>query len=111
MPITLASTHPRLPIVPPATTMGGRWRFTVLAPHADRVYVVIDPHDGPSAWIEMARADRAGTWTIEADLTPGLRHRFRYYLAQGTTVLNGGDVGLEATPLTTYTPPPFARSA
>jgi 1,4-alpha-glucan branching enzyme len=73
-----------------------RWRFQLHCPQADRVYLVVDPADAPSTWLEMQRDAKQGLWRIELSLTASGPCRFRYYVGQGSTVVNGGNHGLVA---------------
>lgn len=68
------------------------WRFEVDCPIADRVYLVRECVGSVTKWTEMRR-DGGRSWTLTQRLHPG-DYRFRYYLAEGATVLHGGDEGL-----------------
>ena len=69
------------------------WRFEVDCPTADHVYLVRECDGAVTTWTEMRRDVRG--WSLTQRLIPG-NYRFRYYLAEGTTVLHGGDAGLTA---------------
>ena len=71
---------------------GEHWKFTVDCPQADAIYLVRDSVDGLSSWIEM-KQNAEGLWEISLRLDKG-GYRFRYYMAQDTTVFNCGDAGL-----------------
>lgn len=73
------------------------WRFSVLCPDADRVFLVKDCIDGATRWIEMQRAGH-GQWVLTEPMAPG-RYRFRYFAVEGNTYFNCGDANLIAEPL------------
>jgi hypothetical protein len=75
---------------------GETWQFEVNCPHAERVYLVKDYHDGKS-WILMTSKGR-GNWSVKTRLPPG-RYRMTYFTAEGTAYFNGGSFGLTGTRL------------
>lgn len=74
---------------------GENWLFTVNSGTAERVYLLKDRIGGMPVWLEMRRVD-GQHWQVRDKLQPG-SYRFRYYTAEGETLINCGDVGLSAS--------------
>ena len=76
---------------------GESWRFQVVCPHADGVFLVKLQDNADKAWLPM-KPSAKDVWSLDLALAPG-RYRMLYYLQQGQTIILGGTSGLSANRL------------
>lgn len=75
------------------------WQVAVKCPQADLVYLVAAMPDGSTLWSLMHKG-LDERWHADLDLREG-EYQFRYFVAQGSSMVSGGATGLTAARIQT----------
>jgi hypothetical protein len=74
------------------TTTTAAWRFEIICPQAQRVYLVAESVDGRTQTIAMARSP-SGKWVTHQDLSPD-NYQFHYFASDGVSLTHRKTRGL-----------------